>query len=81
MEILVIQGLINGLIVGMIYGLVGVGLNVIFGVLRVVNFAQFVILAPTSPTSRYAVSGWIRSSPCRLPSSPSWRWEWPSTSC
>ncbi len=46
MEILVIQGLINGLIVGMIYGLVGVGLNVIFGVLRVVNFAhgEFVIL-------------------------------------
>lgn len=46
MEMLVIQGLINGVIVGMIYGLVGVGLNVIFGVLRVVNFAhgEFVIL-------------------------------------
>ena len=43
---LIIQGLINGLILGAIYGLIGVGLNVIFGVLRVVNFAhgEFLVL-------------------------------------
>jgi branched-chain amino acid transport system permease protein len=43
---LVIQGVINGIILGMVYGLVGMGLNVIFGVLRVVNFAhgEFAIL-------------------------------------
>ncbi|MCJ9714479.1 branched-chain amino acid ABC transporter permease, partial [Bordetella hinzii] len=43
---LIMQGLINGLILGAIYGLIGVGLNVIFGVLRVVNFAhgEFLVL-------------------------------------
>lgn len=43
---LIIQGLINGLILGAIYGLIGVGLNVVFGVLRVVNFAhgEFLVL-------------------------------------
>lgn len=46
MTALVIQGLINGLILGTLYGLIGVGLNVIFGVLRVVNFAhgEFLVL-------------------------------------
>ena len=43
---LIIQGLMNGLILGAIYGLIGVGLNVVFGVLRVVNFAhgEFLVL-------------------------------------
>lgn len=40
MTTLVIQGLLNGIILGVLYGLIGVGLNVIFGVLRVVNFAH-----------------------------------------
>lgn len=46
MTTLTLQALVNGLVVGCLYGLVGVGLNVIFGVLRVVNFAhgEFVIL-------------------------------------
>ncbi|GAB1577350.1 MULTISPECIES: branched-chain amino acid ABC transporter permease [Bordetella] len=46
MTALVIQGLVNGLILGTLYGLIGVGLNVIFGVLRVVNFAhgEFLVL-------------------------------------
>jgi branched-chain amino acid transport system permease protein len=40
------QALLNGLLVGSIYGLIGVGLNIIYGVLRVVNFShgEFVIL-------------------------------------
>lgn len=43
---LLLQGLINGLILGMIYSLIGLSLNIIFGVLRVVNFAhgEFIIL-------------------------------------
>ncbi|NYT79162.1 branched-chain amino acid ABC transporter permease [Alcaligenaceae bacterium] len=43
---LTMQALVNGLIVGFVYGLIGVGLNIIFGVLRVVNFShgEFVIL-------------------------------------
>jgi branched-chain amino acid transport system permease protein len=40
MEFLIVQGLINGLVIGIIYALIGVGLNIIFGVLRVVNFAH-----------------------------------------
>jgi branched-chain amino acid transport system permease protein len=43
---LLLQGIVNGLIMGVIYGLIGAGLNIVFGVLRVVNFAhgEFVIL-------------------------------------
>ncbi|MDX6748453.1 branched-chain amino acid ABC transporter permease [Geminicoccaceae bacterium 1502E] len=43
---LLLQGLINGLILGLIYSLIGLSLNIIFGVLRVVNFAhgEFIIL-------------------------------------
>jgi branched-chain amino acid transport system permease protein len=43
---LAVQALVNGIILGAIYGLIGLGLNVIFGVLRVVNFAhgEFLVL-------------------------------------
>jgi branched-chain amino acid transport system permease protein len=43
---LAVQALANGIILGAIYGLIGLGLNVIFGVLRVVNFAhgEFLVL-------------------------------------
>jgi branched-chain amino acid transport system permease protein len=46
MNELLIQGLVNGIILGTIYALIGLSLNVIFGVLRVVNFAhgEFIIL-------------------------------------
>ncbi|MEI2417450.1 branched-chain amino acid ABC transporter permease [Orrella sp. JC864] len=46
MTALLIQGLVNGLILGAIYGLIGLGLNIIYGVLRVVNFAhgEFLVL-------------------------------------
>ncbi|SOE52378.1 High-affinity branched-chain amino acid transport system permease protein LivH (TC 3.A.1.4.1) [plant metagenome] len=46
MNALLIQGLLNGLILGALYGLVGLGLNIIYGVLRVVNFAhgEFLVL-------------------------------------
>lgn len=42
---LVQNGLVNGVIVGTLYALVGVSLNVLYGVLRVVNFAhgEFII--------------------------------------
>ncbi|MFT0545516.1 branched-chain amino acid ABC transporter permease [Allopusillimonas ginsengisoli] len=40
MTSLLLQGVINGLILGCIYGLIGLGLNIIYGVLRVVNFAH-----------------------------------------
>jgi len=46
MHDLLLQGLLNGLILGALYGLIGLGLNIVFGVLRVVNFAhgEFLIL-------------------------------------
>lgn len=40
MSSLIVQGLLNGLILGAIYGLIGLGLNIVYGVLRVVNFAH-----------------------------------------
>jgi branched-chain amino acid transport system permease protein len=45
MELLVLNGIVNGLIVGGVYALVGVSLTLLYGVLRVVNFAhgEFVI--------------------------------------
>ena len=45
MELLILNGMVNGLIVGGIYALVGVSLTLLYGVLRVVNFAhgEFVI--------------------------------------
>jgi branched-chain amino acid transport system permease protein len=45
MSLLVLNGLLNGLIVGGIYALIGVSLTLLYGVLRVVNFAhgEFVI--------------------------------------
>jgi branched-chain amino acid transport system permease protein len=44
-EILILNGLVNGLIVGALYSLIGCSLNVLYGVLRVVNFAhgEFII--------------------------------------
>ncbi len=45
METLILIGLANGLIVGGVYALIGLSLTVLYGVLRVVNFAhgEFVI--------------------------------------
>lgn len=42
-----ILGLISGVLIGMVYGLVGAGLNIIFGVVRVLNVAhgEFLMLA------------------------------------
>jgi branched-chain amino acid transport system permease protein len=44
-EILVLNGFVNGLIVGGIYALIGMSLTLLYGVLRIVNFAhgEFVI--------------------------------------
>lgn len=44
-EILIYNGLINGFIVGGIYALIGLSLTLLYGVLRIVNFAhgEFVI--------------------------------------
>jgi branched-chain amino acid transport system permease protein len=44
---LLVTAIVSGLLVGMVYGLVGAGLNLIFGVMRVVNFAhgEFLMLA------------------------------------
>ncbi len=37
---LILNGLVNGIIVGVLYSLIGCSLNVLYGVLRVVNFAH-----------------------------------------
>lgn len=47
MTILLIQAIISGLLLGMVYALIGAGMNLIYGVMRVVNFAhgEFMLLA------------------------------------
>jgi len=40
MQILVLNGLVNGLIVGGVYALIGMSLTLLYGVLRIVNFAH-----------------------------------------
>ena len=37
---ILIQAIINGIMVGGIYALVGMSLNMIFGVMKIVNFCQ-----------------------------------------
>ena len=37
---LIIMAIISGLLTGIIYGLIGIGMNIIYGVMRVVNFAH-----------------------------------------
>lgn len=41
---MVIQGALSGLLIGGIYGLIALGLNLVFGTMRVVNFAQGTLL-------------------------------------
>ncbi len=47
MGILLINACISGILLGMIYGIIGAGLNIIYGVMRVVNFAhgEFLMIA------------------------------------
>src|SRR5258708_20938829 len=35
-----LQGALSGFLIGSVYGLIALGLNVIFGTIRVINFAQ-----------------------------------------
>jgi branched-chain amino acid transport system permease protein len=41
---LVVQGALSGLLIGGTYGLIALGLNLVFGTMRVVNFAQGTLL-------------------------------------
>jgi branched-chain amino acid transport system permease protein len=41
---LVVQGALSGLLIGGVYGLIALGLNLVFGTMRVVNFAQGTLL-------------------------------------
>ena len=44
---LLLNAIVSGILLGMIYGLIGAGLNIIYGVMRVVNFAhgEFLMIA------------------------------------
>ena len=53
------QAVTKGLLTGMVYGLMALGLSVIFGVMRVVNFAHGEMMgsACTSPGWASSISG------------------------
>lgn len=40
MEIILVQTIVNGLVVGMIYVLMAIGFTMVFGIMRIVNFAH-----------------------------------------
>lgn len=44
MSTLIIQSLVDGVLMGGIYGLVAIGLTLIFGVMKIINFAQGALL-------------------------------------
>ena len=58
----ILQALAAGLLVGGTYGLMCVGLGIIFGVMRVVNFAQGEFMMLGMYTAFYLVS-WLGQSP------------------
>src|SRR5690554_882725 len=58
--IVFIQLLISGLLMGAIYALMSMGLTIIFGVLRIVNFAhgEFLMLDMYIAWFVYSILGW-----------------------
>ncbi len=72
----VAQAVINGLLIGGIYALVSIGVTLIFGVVKIVNFAQgeFVMIGMylsfyLSPPSSASIPSYRWSSRCRCCSS------------
>src|ERR1700750_365362 len=58
------QLIFSGLLIGSIYALMSIGLTLIFGVLRIVNFAhgEFLMIAMYGA---WAISHWLRLTPYR----------------
>lgn len=55
-----LQNVSNGLLIGGVYALIGVGLTLVFGVMRTINFAHgdFVVLGMYSAVLFHAILGW-----------------------
>ncbi|RMF94214.1 MAG: branched-chain amino acid ABC transporter permease [Nitrospinota bacterium] len=53
----------NGLMIGLIYGLMALGLSIIFGIMRIVNFAHGELYMLGGYASYYLTEGWLHLPP------------------
>lgn len=60
MEELVVKAVVSGIMLGMVYALIGAGMNIVYGVMRVVNFAHgdFLMLAAYATYWFSVLLGW-----------------------
>ena len=69
-----LQQLVNGLSLGSIYGLIALGYTMVYGILRLINFAHGDVYMVGAYIGYYA-SLWLRGG------GPSLRSSWPPSSC
>ena len=67
MEIL-LQQIINGLVLGSMYALVALGYTMVYGIIKLINFAHGEVLMVGALTS-WTIIGWMRDS---MPGTPGW---------
>jgi branched-chain amino acid transport system permease protein len=63
-----LQQIINGLVLGSMYALVALGYTMVYGIIKLINFAHGEVLMVGALTS-WTIIGWMRDS---MPGTPGW---------